>query len=77
MPTEITLFLLGLGALVVYICACAWWPYVKCPWPKCEGGKVRSFSGKSWRPHWPCGGSGKRVRIGRRVFDVVFRREPL
>lgn len=65
-----TLVLLALALAAGYIVACAWWPYTRHGW--CSGtGKRRSPSGKSWRDCGGCAGSGKRVRVGRRVYEAV------
>ncbi|GAA2850178.1 hypothetical protein GCM10010472_04040 [Pseudonocardia halophobica] len=64
-----TLIALALGALVVYVAACAWWPFMACR--RCLGtGKKRSPSGKAWRPCPRCGGNGRRVRLGRRIYEI-------
>lgn len=64
-----TLALLALVAAAGYVAACAWWPFAACRW--CRGtGRSRSPSGRAWRPCWRCGGDGRRVRFGRRVFDL-------
>ena len=60
--------LLGLVGAVLYVAACAWWPFAKCG--RCKGtGKRRSPSGKAWRTCGACD-HGTRVRLGRRVFEV-------
>ena len=65
-----SLTVLALGALLLYLAACAWWPYAACR--RCHGtGRHRSPSGKAWRPCRRCKGSGRRVRIGRRLWDVL------
>lgn len=65
-----TLILLTLGALTIYTAACAFWPYMACR--RCKGaGKRRSPSGKAWRPCPRCVGTGRRVRLGRRVYEAL------
>jgi hypothetical protein len=65
-----TVILLGLAALAGYLVVCAVWPFAACRW--CGGsGKHRSPSGKAWRPCRRCRGSGRRVRLGRRVFEAM------
>jgi hypothetical protein len=65
-----TLILIGLVAGVVYLAACAWWPFIACH--RCDGtGKRRSPSGKAWRPCRRCDGSGKAVRLGRQVYETL------
>lgn len=64
------LLLVALGALVLYVGACAVWPFAACR--RCTGtGKRRSPSGKAWRPCGRCGGNGTRVRWGRLLFEVA------
>lgn len=64
-----TLLLLALAALAVYVAACAWWPFAACR--RCAGtGKRRSPTGKAWRPCGGCGGTGRRVRGGRLVWEL-------
>jgi PHP family Zn ribbon phosphoesterase len=68
------LLIAALGALVLYIGACAFWPFAACR--RCSGsGKLRSPSGKAWRSCPRCGGSGKRVRVGRRIFESLNGRD--
>jgi hypothetical protein len=65
-----TLVILALGALAIYLGACAIWPYCSCR--RCLGtGKHRSPSGKNWRQCRRCRGSDRRVRLGRRVYDAT------
>lgn len=64
-----TLILLALGALLLYITACAVWPFTA--HRPCHGtGKRRSPGGKAWRPCRGCAGTGRRVRVGRRVYEL-------
>lgn len=64
------LLVTALGALVLYIGACALWPFAACR--RCEGtGKRRSPSGKAWRPCRRCRGTGRRVRVGRRAYVAL------
>lgn len=65
-----TLTVIGLVAAALYVAACSWWPFTACR-HRCEGGRVRSPSGRAWRRCWWCKGRGSRVRWGRRVFDAV------
>ena len=67
-----TLIALALGALVLYVAACAFWPFMACR--RCHGtGKRRSPSGQAWRSCRRCAGSGRRVRFGRRVYEFLTR----
>ena len=64
------LLLLALGALVIYVGACAFWPFTAHRW--CRGtGKLRSPSGKAWRPCRGCGGTGRKIRVGRHVYELI------
>lgn len=65
------LALLALALAAGYLAACAVWPFTRCRNPRCEGGKVRSPSGRSWRRCTWCKGSGMRLRAGRRVFNAA------
>lgn len=51
----------------VYLLSCLVWPWRKCP--ACDSGKRRF--GSVWRTCPRCGGTGKRKRIGARLFDMV------
>ncbi len=56
-----------------YLAACWYWPFTSCR--KCDGaGRFRSPSGKAWRRCKPCGGSGTRIRTGRRVANWWMKR---
>lgn len=65
-----TVLVLALLIICGYIAACAWWPFAACL--RCHGtAKLRSPSGKAWR-HCPrCAGTGRRVRVGRRVYEAM------
>jgi hypothetical protein len=62
--------------LVCYVAACIIWPYAKCL--KCKGtGQHRSPFGGGWRECRRCGGSKRRLRIGRRTYNFFYeRRQP-
>lgn len=65
-----TVALLGLIALVLYIGACILWPYSAHRW--CKGsGRRRSPTGKAWRACGGCEGTGRRVRLGRRIYEAL------
>ena len=54
----------------VYLAACAWWPFRA--HSRCSGtGKLRSPSGRSWRRCPGCGGTGTKLRIGRRLWGAA------
>ncbi len=59
------------GWLVLYVIECAWFPWGSCRGRRCKGGKVRSPFTDAWRDHGKCGGKGKRVRLGRRLWDSL------
>jgi hypothetical protein len=63
--------LIGLVWFVVYVVACVVWPYTACPQCKGNTGKRMSPSGKAWGDCRRCEGKGRRVRIGRRIWDAV------
>jgi hypothetical protein len=66
-------FALGVGWLAAYLLACWVYPYAACP--RCKGsGKRRSPSGKAFRDCRRCGGRGRRVRIGRRIWNAGINR---
>lgn len=66
------LIIAALGTLMLYITACAVWPFVSCR--RCKGtGKLRSPGGRAWRPCPRCEGSGRRVRVGRYLYEVFNR----
>ena len=58
----VVLVLLG-----AYVAACVWWPWTSCGW--CDGGKRRSPTGKAWRDCPRCAGTGRKVRLGRRLWS--------
>lgn len=63
--------LLALAAtawLAVYAFAAWVWPFTACR--KCHGGgKLRSPSGRNWRRCKRCGGTGRRLRLGRKIVN--------
>lgn len=69
-----TLLVIALLITISYVIACSIWPFTAHRW--CGGtGKRRSPSGKAWRPCGGCGGTGRRVRIGRRVYGMLTHSE--
>lgn len=54
-----------------YLIACALYPWRACT--RCDGGKKRSSSRRNWRDCRHCAGSGRRHRIGRRVWGALSR----
>lgn len=57
--------------VAVYAISCWWWPFTTC-W-KCEGvgSKFARRDGKVWRDCRRCKGSGKRLRVGRLVWNAA------
>jgi hypothetical protein len=58
-----------LVVLVWYVAECAWWPFARCWCCKDGTGKHFRDDGKVWRNCWWCSGSGKRKRVGRKLWD--------
>lgn len=60
--------LLALVGAAGYALSCIVWPYTTCG--LCNGTrKLRSPSGKAWRPCNRCRGEGRVVRFGRRIYE--------
>ncbi len=56
-----------------YIAACAVWPFTSCR--RCHGAaKLRSPSGRAWRPCPRCAGTGTKLRAGRRAWAATRTR---
>lgn len=65
-----TWLLFAVVALALYWLVCAFFPYLPCR--RCEGsGKLRSpfGGGRAWRKCPRCRGKGRRVRLGRRLYE--------
>ena len=61
-----------LGYAAFYLIMCAAFPFGRCRRPRCRDGRIysRIFT-KAFR-HCPrCEGTGRRVRIGRRVYEYL------
>lgn len=59
---------LAVAAACYYLLACWLFPFAACL--KCHGdGKKRSASGRAWRACRRCKGSGRRLRLGRKVAN--------
>jgi hypothetical protein len=69
---------LGLAAVLIltvfaYFAACAAWPFARCG--RCDGrGFHLSPTGQHLRDCRRCKGTGRRVRIGRRIYTRVLDR---
>jgi hypothetical protein len=63
----------GAGA-VYYATACAIWPYRRCV--ACKGNPKQPawWGGNTYRLCGWCNGTGRRRRLGRWVFDHLFKR---
>ena len=56
-----------LAFLGAYVVACIAWPWTSCA--RCQNGKLRSPTGKAWRDCPRCAGTGRKVRLGRRLWS--------
>ena len=66
MTVSLTTIAILAAVTLGYVAACAYWPFGACR--ACRGtGKSRSPFKKFWRPCHRCSGTGRRVRLGRRV----------
>lgn len=62
--------LAALGYSAYYFVACSYFAFGRCL--RCNGtGKRRSRTGRSTRECRRCYGTGRRVRIGRRLYDYL------
>lgn len=71
---KLTLFLCTLAAVRVawYVLSCWHWPLGKCMCCKGAGRHARK-DGAVFRDCWWCRGTGRRWRIGRRVWNFFHR----
>ena len=68
-----TLLFLAIG--VAYAVSCWRWPLTDCLRSRCEAGKIYRRSKRTvWRECWWCKGTGKRMRVGRRIFNWFHAR---
>ncbi|MBN1172718.1 MAG: hypothetical protein JXA67_11140 [Micromonosporaceae bacterium] len=71
-PTLAAVGILALAALG-YAASCLFWPYTRCG--RCEGtGKRSRKDGRVWRPCRTCKGSGRRLRVGRWLYNRIAER---
>jgi len=71
-PTTARLALAALALLGIYLIAVIVYPYV--PHGRCNGtGKLRSPSGTAWRRCNGCQGTGRKLRLLRRIWGAVAR----
>ena len=71
MTSLVTLASLAIaGYAAFYLLMCAAFPFGTCRHPRCSGGRIysRIFT-KAFRLCPRCEGTGRRVRIGRRVYE--------
>lgn len=61
-------------AIVIYAGSCWMFPFARCRWRRCEGGRRYRSDQKVWRDCRWCKGAGRRLRIGRRIFNAIQRR---
>jgi hypothetical protein len=61
--------LLALALLLIYAVQCWLWPFRWCR--RCHGtGRRMSPSGNAFGSCWWCGGAGRKLRLGRRVWNL-------
>ena len=61
-----------LGYAAFYIIWCGQFPFGRCRRRRCENGRIYSrLSRKAFRDCPRCEGTGKRVRIGRRIYEYL------
>ncbi|MDP9799326.1 hypothetical protein J2S43_007838 [Catenuloplanes nepalensis] len=67
--------LVGLAAAAVlkYVGSCAWWPFAPC-WCCSGTGTHARRDGAVWRACRMCTGTGRRVRIGRTIYNRLSGR---
>lgn len=71
---RVVLLLVAVGLAVAgwHYTACALFPFANCG--RCSGsGKTHSRSGRHFRPCRRCRGTGRRLRLGRRVWNWLRR----
>lgn len=61
-------------AALAYAGSCAIWPFGRCRRRRCSGGRIYRTGGKVFRDCRRCGGSGRRLRLGRRMWNAYRRR---
>ncbi|MEU4420630.1 hypothetical protein AB0F81_08390 [Actinoplanes sp. NPDC024001] len=64
--------LIALGYTALYALGCMIFPFGRCRRHRCEKGRIYSrLSRKVFRDCPRCEGTGKRVRIGRRIYEYL------
>lgn len=64
-------WLIAAGVAVYYVSSCIFWPYADCWF--CTRGRKVAWWGGGFRPCGWCGGSGRRLRVGRWLFNTLLR----
>jgi hypothetical protein len=66
---------IGIAAVLglIYVVECWWFPFGRC-WCCSGAGRHSRKDGRVWRDCRVCRGSGKRMRLGRRLFNAIQRR---
>ncbi|MEU7909170.1 hypothetical protein [Actinoplanes sp. NPDC049118] len=71
-PTLLLASLAILGYAALYALGCVIFPFGRCRRPRCENGRIYSrLSRKVFRECPRCEGTGKRVRVGRRLWEYL------
>lgn len=71
-PVVLLVSLAALGYTACYLVMCSQFPFGRCRRHRCENGRVYSrLSRKMFRDCPRCDGTGKRIRIGRRVYEKI------
>jgi hypothetical protein len=70
-------FLIALGVVVVlgfgYYFSCRFWPYGPCFGCVGHGGRNRGSNSRRWGTCKRCRGTGRRIRLGARLWHTVER----
>ena len=62
----------ALSYSLCYVISCAAFPFGRCRRSRCENGRIHSRLSRKVFRHCPrCEGTGRRVRIGRRVYEYL------
>ena len=71
-PAILLATLIVVGYAAFYLLMCAAFPFGRCRRPRCTGGRVysRLFT-KAFKLCPRCEGTGRRVRIGRRIYEYL------
>lgn len=62
------------AAVILYTASCTWWPFARCRC--CDGtGRHARNDGKVFRRCRWCRSTGRRLRLGRRAYNALRRRQ--